>query len=183
MATPACHSATDASPADPADLPRTRRQRLGPVFLVGRLRRPIVGRFYALIIATACAALLGFAATLHPDRHGYGTHLQTGLPTCAFLVQTGYPCPTCGMTTAFADLVHGRPIRSFLDQPAGFALALATAALGALALAVAISGRAVRINWYRVNPVRLVWAFVILFVGSWAFKIVHGLAVGLLPAR
>jgi hypothetical protein len=153
------------------------------MLIVTRLRRPVADRFWAAVIAAGCAGLLGFAATLHADRHGYGTHQQTGLPTCAFLVQTGYPCPTCGMTTAFADFVHGRPFRSFLDQPAGFVLALTTAIVGVLALAAAIGGRSVRINWYRVNPVRLVWGFVVLFAGSWAFKIVYGLAAGTLPAR
>ncbi len=162
---------------------RTARERLGPVLIVSPLRRRAAGRFWAIVIAAVCFGVLGFAATLHPRAEGLGTHTQFGLPTCGFLMQTGYPCPTCGMTTAFAHLVRGHPLRSFLDQPTGFVLGVATAIVGVVALAAAVSGRAVWVNWYRVNPVRMVWGFLILFFASWAFKIILGLANGTLPAR
>lgn len=169
-----------ASPRNGAD---TARDRLGPILLVSPLERPVVGRLWALGIAATCGTVLGFAALLQPSPSGLGTHAQLGLGSCGFLLQTGYPCPTCGMTTAFADLMHGHPLRSFLDQPAGFVMALGTAAIGTIALAAVIGGRAVRINWYRVNPVRLAWGFVVFFFASWGFKMVAGLVGGTLPAR
>jgi len=79
--------------------------------------------------------------------------------------------------------VHGHLWRSFVDQPAGFVLSLATVVVGVVALAAVLSGRVVWINWYRVSPVRVVWAFMVLFVASWGFKIVVGLATGTLPVR
>ena len=91
--------------------------------------------------------------------------------------------PDLRLTTAFSELARGRPVRSFLAQPMGFVLALATAVVGVIALAASISGQAVWINWYRVNPIRMVWAFLILLFGGWAFKVVFGLATGALPAR
>lgn len=176
-----------AAGSDFADEPlspaRSRRERLGAVLIVTTLERPVVGRLWAFGIALACAGALGTAAWLHASRSGFGTHRQLGLPDCGFLVQTGYPCITCGMTTAFADFTKGRFLRSFLDQPAGFALALAVAVIGVVSLGAAITGRAVGVNWYRVNPVRCVWAAVFLLLGGWAFKIIHGLAAGVLPAR
>ncbi|MBN1488402.1 MAG: DUF2752 domain-containing protein [Phycisphaerae bacterium] len=163
--------------------PRTVRQRLGPILVVSSLRRPIVGRVWAVLIAGACAGTLALAASLRPDPTGFGTHTQFGWSACGFLVQTGYPCPTCGMTTAFADFATGHPIRAFMHQPMGLILAAGTAVVGIVALAAAISGRVLGVNWYRVNPVRVVWAFVVLFIGSWAYLIVIGRVSGTLPAR
>lgn len=162
---------------------KTRRERFGPILIVTPLHRPVRGRLWALLITVGCGMILGIAARLLPVGNGYGTHQQLGLPSCGFLSQTGYPCVTCGMTTAFAHFVHGQWIRSFIDQPMGFALALSTAILGVVALTAAVSGRVVWINWYRINPVRVVWAAVFLFFAAWAFKIVWGRATGVLPAR
>ncbi|MBN1845897.1 MAG: DUF2752 domain-containing protein, partial [Sedimentisphaerales bacterium] len=60
------------------------------------------------------------------------THEQLGRPACGFLEHTGYPCPTCGMTTAFSYVLHGRILLAFTTQPAG--------ALGALACMVTAVG-------------------------------------------
>jgi hypothetical protein len=163
--------------------PRTRRERLGPLLLVVAVQRPVRGRMQALGLAAACAIALGFGAALKPDPSGMGTHTQLGLGPCGFLLQTGYPCITCGMTTAFTDFAHGHVIRAFLHQPAGMMLAALTLLVGVISLAAVITGRYVRVNWYRVNPVRTVWAFVILFFASWGFKILYGLATHTLPWR
>lgn len=58
--------------------------------------------------ALSCAALavLAIARVLHPDPNLLGTHVQLGLPPCAFLTLTGLPCPTCGLTTAFAYMAR-----------------------------------------------------------------------------
>ena len=52
--------------------------------------------------------LLALALVLQPDRTGYGTHQQLGLPPCTFLVLFGRRCPSCGMTTSWAHLVRGQ---------------------------------------------------------------------------
>ena len=51
-------------------------------------------------------AVIALAATLSPDPSGHGTHQQLGLPPCGFIYVTGYPCPGCGLTTAFAHMVR-----------------------------------------------------------------------------
>ena len=54
------------------------------------------------------------------------THTQLGLPPCTFLVVTGLPCPSCGLTTSFSLMVHGDPFPSFRANPAGPILLLFT---------------------------------------------------------
>lgn len=48
------------------------------------------------------------AAILTPNPEGRGTHQQLGLPPCSMVVLFGRPCPTCGMTTAWANVVRGK---------------------------------------------------------------------------
>ena len=68
-------------------------------------------------MAAAGFALLGclvfaVAAALSPyDTHGqpltHGTHRQLGLPPCSLKLLTGFPCPSCGMTTSISLFMHG----------------------------------------------------------------------------
>ena len=60
---------------------------------------------------------LGIARALTPAPAGFGTHEQLGLPPCAFLHWTGFPCPSCGLTTCFAHAAH-RSIRRRLSRAA-----------------------------------------------------------------
>ena len=64
-------------------------------------------------------SVLSIAIWLQPDPRGYGTHTQLGLPPCSFRVLTRYPCPACGMTTAFAWSVRGRVDKALVTNPAG----------------------------------------------------------------
>jgi hypothetical protein len=135
------------------------------------------------LVLLACGAILALAAWLEPDPRGYGTHQRLGFGKCGMLITTGLPCPTCGMTTAFAYTVRGRPIRAFLAQPAGFLLALATVGCAAGAAWVTVSGRMPRLPLPFVTPYRLFFALLAVLIGSWAFKIVFGLLTGALPDR
>ncbi|NIL98204.1 MAG: DUF2752 domain-containing protein [Planctomycetales bacterium] len=130
-----------------------------------------------------CAVLLSLAVYLDPDRRGLGTHEQLGFGTCGFVTLTGFPCPTCGMTTAFCHTVRGQWWRAILAQPMGFLMALATGVLAAGAGVVIVRGKTWRIDWWRVNLLRLVIGLFVLFFGSWAFKMIVGLLDGSLPAR
>jgi Protein of unknown function (DUF2752) len=72
--------------------------------------------------------LLSTAALLRPDPRGLGTHQQVGLPPCTFRFLFGWPCPTCGMTTAWAHAVRGEPIAALRANAGGTLLAALAAA-------------------------------------------------------
>jgi hypothetical protein len=167
----------DSPPTQPSG------HRLGPIFSLVRLESPVFGRLYALGIFAASVAVFVVAARLNPNGHTMGAHQQLGLPPCGFVLTTGLPCPTCGMTTAFAYTIRGRFLMATYSQPAGFVLALFTAMVGFFGLAAAIVGRRPALNWYRIDPVKLVYLGGLLFVAAWATKLLLGLMDGSLPAN
>lgn len=140
-------------------------------------------RLFAVLVFASCAGVLAIAAWLKPDARGYGTHEQLGGAPCGLLVRTGLPCPTCGMTTAFAFFMRGNWLRSVYAQPTGFLLALATAAMALLALRCMLTGRAPRLNFWVITPYRIFATLLILLIGGWAAKIAIGLLDGSLPFR
>lgn len=157
----------------PCDSP----EAAGPVGRQGRGRL----RLQAGVVLLGCAAILSVGVWLTPDKRGYGTHRQLGFGECGMLITTGLPCPTCGMTTAFAYTVRGRFVRAFLAQPAGFLVALAVAGCALGAGWVLLTGRMPAIWLPIVTPYRLFFGLLVLLLGSWAFKIVIGLLTGTLP--
>jgi hypothetical protein len=161
---------------------QSARERLGPRLQWVRLDGA-GGRAYAFGLALAAAAILITAARLTPDVHGMGTHRQLGLPPCGFVEVTGLPCPSCGMTTAFASTVHGHVLQALRAQVAGLAMAVGTILVGVFGLAGAITGWRPAVNWYRVDPMRCVWWGTAALVAAWGLKIVLGLLDGTLPAR
>ncbi len=124
-----------------------------------------------------CTVLVGLATWLRPDERGMGTHEQLGLAPCSLVQYGGIPCPTCGMTTAFANTVKGRWLAAVMAQPFGFAAALVSILCVPLSLAVLISGKVWRINWYRISPNRVVVGILAFFVLAWGFKIIRHLAL------
>ena len=76
----------------------------------GRLYR---SRWLLFLIPVLFMVTLVIGAGLKPEQAGLGTHRQLGLPACASLEKTGVPCPTCGMTTALANLARGRIIEAW----------------------------------------------------------------------
>jgi hypothetical protein len=126
----------------------------------------------AAAVLGGCAALLGLAGWIVPDPTGSGSHRQLGLAPCAMPVLTGLPCPTCGMTTAFAYAVRGQIGKAFHAQPVGLILALLTMATFIGSLGALITALAPRINWYRVNVQRLVFGGILCILTGWAYKVV-----------
>jgi hypothetical protein len=140
-------------------------------------------RLVAGAVFVPCCAALALAVYLKPDPRGFGTHAQLGFGPCGVLIMTGYPCPTCGMTTAFAHAVRGQLGRAFLAQPAGLVLALGVMG-GALVSAWTLAtGRWPRARLPFVTSYRVFFALLVLLLASWGFKIVVGLATGSLPYR
>jgi hypothetical protein len=140
-------------------------------------------RLLGLAIFLACGTVLGVAVWLKPDARGYGTHEQLGAGRCGMLVATGFPCPSCGMTTAFAYTVRGQWVRAIWAQPSGFLLALATVAGAVLGLWMLGTGRMPPFDYVAITPYRLFATLLIVLLGGWAAKIAIGLSDGTLPLR
>ena len=82
-----------------------------------------------LAIVFGLVTVFSIAAWLNPyDEAGRArrseTHLQIGLPPCTFRSLTGVPCPSCGLTTSFALLMHGDLVNSLRANAVGTLLAL-----------------------------------------------------------
>jgi len=165
------------------DCQKSAGHPLGPLFSYVPMDHPFFSRIYAAGLTLAASALLLTAYQLSPNGKEMGTHQQLKLPPCGFLVITGFPCPTCGMTTAYAYTVRGQFIHAMRAQFAGFIMALATSLVGLLSFAGLLTGRRLDVNWYRINPTHAVWWMGALLVLSWAAKIIIGLLDGSLPAR
>ncbi len=88
---------------------------------------------WAILFAGPLAVLIT-AATLTPSAAGHGTHTQLGLPPCGFLVYTGYPCPGCGLTTSFSNMIRLQVVGAFHANPFGILLFLCTAAIVPISL-------------------------------------------------
>lgn len=140
---------------------------------------PLAVRVRGAIILAACTAVLAVGACLTPDPTGMGTHEQLGIPACSWPMKYGYPCPTCGATTAVTAAVHGQWLTAWNAQPMGLALALAAAVGGVLALLEIVRGRAIG---SLLRP-RWMWAvaFVVATLLGWAWKVGLGLLYGRLP--
>lgn len=79
-------------------------------------RRTLVGHFAWWV---SWVAVTGFAAFLRPSSQGHGTHTELGLPPCPCVLFFGRPCPGCGLTTSFTNLVHGNVLAAFRAHPFG----------------------------------------------------------------
>jgi hypothetical protein len=127
--------------------------------------------------AVAAAVLLGgvlicgIMALTPPDPTGMGTHERWGLPPCSMMERTGWPCPSCGMTTSFAHAVRGQWGAALRVQPAAALMAAAMFLIMGLAAWVLIGGRPLP-QWIRrwLRPVMLWWVLAVLAAG-WFYKI------------
>lgn len=151
--------------------------------VIGRSPSALRTRLWAAGVFAACATLIGMAVYMRPDSRGYGTHQQLGMAPCGMILRTGYPCPTCGMTTAFSYAVRGNLVGAFLAQPSGLLMALATLAAGAISGWTLIAGRWPLRRRFDPSPHLLFWGMLLLLLGGWGFKLLLGLADGSLPVR
>ena len=129
-------------------------------------------RGLVLLLAAALLAPLIVAATLTPDPRGLGTHQQLGLPVCSWPAALGIPCPSCGMTTAFAYAARADFTAAFVAQPMGALLAIAAAIGCVVSLGVSITGY----QFQRLfDPLLNKWWFsgaIVLFFAAWFCKFI-----------
>ena len=114
---------------------------MNPAIRLGYWKRGLL-----VLAALAMFAVLVAAAGIDPYSSdgrplSMGTHQQLGLPACGFVVLTGKPCPSCGMTTSFALLMAGDVVNSMRANFVGTFLAVLCIAAIPWSLAATWKGR------------------------------------------
>ena len=154
-------------------LPRAR--------LVQTARSGLFVRVALLVIAAGLACVFGVAFWLNPYEpdgtpRTMATHTQLGMPPCNFVVMTGKPCPSCGMTTSFALLVRGDLSASLRANWAGTLVAVLWALTMVWAIASGIKGRALFIPRGKGELVLTasVGVVLVLMLARWAAVLISG---------
>lgn len=152
-----------------------------PSFSSARPAQPWKIRLRGAALLVPFAAVAWFGASLHPRACGYGTAEELGVGPCSFLVRTGWPCPSCGLTTSIASLLHGQVGRAFGAHPFGPVLLALLALLAGVGAAEAAAGRDVLA---RLRP-RVWWILAGLagMVAGWLYLLYTGWASGRWPAQ
>lgn len=106
-------------------------------------RTILAGRHRLLVAALGFGLLaaLMLAGWLEPDRRGFGTHQELGLPPCTIYLVFGCRCPTCGMTTSWAHFARGQVGGAIRANLGGTLLAMLAVLLVPWLLASAARGR------------------------------------------
>lgn len=110
-------------------------------------RLSMASRAVLALVAVVFAMLLATAASLAPSRSGYGTHTQLGMGECFVVSQWGVRCPSCGMTTAWARLLHGDVVGAVTANAGGALLCVVAILAVPWLLATAAVGR-----WWYLRP-------------------------------
>src|SRR5262249_37088847 len=138
-------------------------------------------RVTLLTIGALLAGGFGVAGYLNPygpdgTPRQMATHTQLGLPPCNFVVMTGKPCPSCGMTTSFALLVRGDVRGSLNANWVGTTLALFWAGLLVWSVASALAGRLLLIPSGRGELALTVAVgfLLVLMLGRWGAILLKG---------
>ena len=131
-----------------------------------------------LAVCLASLAIIAAAWHLSPDRLPFGAKTQISLPGCAFRQRTGYPCPTCGMTTAWAQAVRGNLILAFRANIAAALLALACPIIGLAGLGTALAGAGFYHRFVRpvisiLEPLHWAYALAGLVLLAWGCNVLR----------
>lgn len=174
------HPETPVMPND--DLQGTDLPMAVPVTPVqSRPRSTWYVRIALLMIGVLLIGVFAVAAYLNPyDADGtprrMATHTQLGLPPCNFVMLSGKPCPSCGMTTSFSLLVHGDLRGSLNANWAGTVLAISWAGLLGWSVVSGLIGRPVLIPPGRGELVLtiLVGISLVMMLGRWLGILLEG---------
>jgi hypothetical protein len=131
----------------------------------------VMRRTIAAIIAFGTLGVLLLAAWFQPAAEGLGTHEQLNLPRCSWIASMDMPCPTCGMTTAFAHAADGSLLASFRTQPLGALAALACAMTFLVASYVALTGSPIAGVFGRLWTRYTGWLLALAVLLAWGYKI------------
>ena len=129
-------------------------------------------RWVGVLVACLSGGLLLVAAWLDPSPNGHGTHMQLGMMPCGWVMHAGIPCPSCGMTTAFSHAADGDLAASFVAQPFGMILAVATGIVVVVGGFTAATGSTLAPFLAGMVGPRVGWLALVLLLLAWGWKIV-----------
>lgn len=101
------------------------------------------------------------------------------LGVCGLKQRTGFPCPTCGMTTAAIAFVRGEILKSFYIQPAGALFCCGLVISGILAFFTAVFGVHfvfLKRFFSEIKVRYLILAFIIIIIAGWSVTFARALA-------
>ena len=130
-------------------------------------------RWIGVLVACLSGGLLLVAAWLDPSPNGHGTHTQLGMMPCGWVMHAGIPCPSCGMTTAFAHAADGDMLGSLRAQPAGAVLAFLTAGVLVISIWQAVSGARLAGFWMDHLGKWFFITFGVIVIMAWVYKILE----------
>jgi len=147
---------------------------------------PFVVRGLLIVLALGVLAVFAVALRLNPyQRDGsprqLATHQQLGLPPCSFLEITGYPCPSCGMTTSFSLLIRGDLFAALQANWVGALLAGFCLLFVPWAILGAWLGRTPFIRSLDQALLTVVLVLLLLLILRWAVVVGLGWSQGELP--
>ena len=136
-------------------------------------------RLRGLLICAGAVAVLIAGLWVTPAESGHGTHQQLGVPPCSFLVTTGWPCPSCGVTTSLAAMARGRVSLAWKAQPFGIAV------FGLLVLLFIVGGAELICNRSILSKLHpglwWIWAALGSMMLGWGIKVLSGYIRGEYP--
>lgn len=156
----------------PRPLMPVEDHELIPVVPLDGDRLAVWVRSLLILIAGGLIAVLTTGALLHPYAEDgrpltQETHIQLGLPKCAFYDKTGYPCPSCGFTTSFALTMHADPANALRANSVGTLLALFCLAVVPWSVISALRGRYLFIVSAERALIFSLLTFVVLMLTRW----------------
>ncbi len=150
---------------------------LSDEYLLPRRRLRIWVRGLLLVMAAVLVGVFVLAICLDPYKEGRvwleGTHRQFGLPPCSFKEVTGWPCPSCGMTSSFALLIRGDVLHSLQANAVGTLLAGFLLVFIPWSVASAFQGRLLFIQSVEWVLIRLLVLFFVILLVRWVVVLVE----------
>jgi hypothetical protein len=132
-------------------------------------------RIIAAVIIAGAAAFFGVFALAGY----YNIDMGRFLGYCGLKQRTGFPCPTCGMTTATLAFAQGKVLEAFYIQPACALLCSVVVAAALVALVVAVSGlyfRFIERFFAQIKLKYMILALIIIVAAGWAVTLGRALA-------
>ncbi|MFC1780701.1 DUF2752 domain-containing protein [Planctomycetota bacterium] len=151
---------------------QTSQQLNKSKFILGATARQ--RKFSALVFLGIFGFFSVFAAAGH-----YQVDMGTWLGQCGFKQDTGYPCPTCEMTTATLAFAQGKITEAFYIQPACAFLCSLLVIAGIFAFIIAIFGVYFHFITQFFTEVKLrymILALIIIIAAGWVVTLARVLA-------